>query len=103
MIILRFESLQTAHGDSRLLSLRIGRPATAMLKGDIRALKGAPESALGNRGAQGSAPESALEPGGCSVKCFRGCSSCYFPAFSTLGSTSQEHPLGSRAPSGALP
>ena len=35
------------------------------------AMKGALEGALGNRGAQGSAPESALEPRGCSVRCFR--------------------------------
>ena len=54
--------------------LRIGRPATAMLKGDIpkSALKGAPEDALGNRGAQGSALEGALEPSGCSARCFPG-------------------------------
>ena len=41
------------------LVLRIGRPATAMLKGNIleSALQGAPEGALGNRGEQGSALE----------------------------------------------
>ena len=81
--------------------MRIGRPATAMLKADIpkSALKGAPEGALGNRGAQGSALEGALEPNGCSVRML-------FILFSHIEHPVKhlaEHLLGSRAPSRAPP